>query len=293
MIAPAVGCSSLRSLCTSRSQSKSAVWARAAASSRPTSAGTGCVGTSNSRSASRASPASAASTARAISHGTQRRRRRRGCLGAAPVRRAEAWPAPPRRRRDRASRARPARRSCGRCRRRTARRSAVRPGGGRESPPLDRAAPAAINEASAACSSGVEAGTGTTTAWRRGVRSGDPAGRVVGPAHPAGVVGERRDHDDRDRLRTRQRLGGADQAASELGRRRAIARVGTASLLEHGGHLAEVGRHGHQATDARRQCGHGRAFGEGDLAGDGLDEDQRQRVHVRLAVERLAERLLG
>ena len=213
MIAPASGCSSLRSVWTSMSQSKSAVCARAAASSRPTSSGTACVGTSNSCRRGAPSPASAASTsegdqprqpapapsARAVGSAAAGDRLRR--LGG----QRRGWRLGGRGRRLAGGRARRARRLV-----RSASPSystaapSVRRGGGQRvgRPPVARRRPAAT-------SAGVGGRGLLAASWRRvGAarpaqrRDGDrrvvragramPAGRVVGPAQPARVVVERR-----------------------------------------------------------------------------------------------------
>ena len=117
------------------------------------------------------------------------------------------------------------------------------------------------------------------------------AGRVVGLA--CGHGGEQAGGDQRDRLGPRQRLGGLDQAASELGGRRTVFTVRTAGSFEHGGERTEVGRDRHQLADAAGERRHGRVAGERHRPGDRFDQRQRQRVHVGLGIDLHAERLLG
>ena len=367
MISPAVGNSSLRSLRISMSQSKSAVCARAAASSAPTRSGTGCLGTSNSCRARTPRPASAPTTtsgddprhpAPALAAGVERLeragpsgrrrplvgtverdrqpatpgsadggqgrgRRRRRCVGRRLGQRGQLVAQEVRRRRrtapSRAARAgsasAPARRRAG-----PGLASAAAATGGRRSPGGAAArATAAHAPAATVAASAIEAPAARSSAVAGTVGSPGPAAAPAPVRRPratsgttgsgggrstppVGSLGRRswlgsssndRRQDERDRRRPGQLLGRPHQAAAELRRREAVGRVRAPGALEHGGERAEVGRHRHQAADPCRQRGDGRAGGERHRAADGLDQDQRQRVHVRRAVDRLAERLLG
>ena len=117
------------------------------------------------------------------------------------------------------------------------------------------------------------------------------ARRVVGL--PCRHRGEQAGGDQRDRLGPRQRLGGLDQAAAELGGRRTVLAVRASGSFEHGGERAEIGRDRHQLADAAGQRRHRRVAGERHRAGHRFDQRQRQRVHVGLGVDLHAERLLG
>ena len=90
-----------------------------------------------------------------------------------------------------------------------------------------------------------------------------------------------------------ERLGRLHERLRELSSGPAILGVGAATAFQHRSERSHVGGDRHQLADTAGQRGHGGLTGEGNLAGDRLDQTQRQRVHVGLRVDVEAQRLFG
>ena len=112
------------------------------------------------------------------------------------------------------------------------------------------------------------------------------------------LAGRRLEHrgapgDERQRRGPGQLLRGLHERPAELGRGEAIDGIRPAGPLEHGGEWTEVGGDGEELVDAVGQRRDRGVAPERHLAGDRLDERQRQGVHVGLAVDRTVLGLLG
>ena len=79
--------------------------------------------------------------------------------------------------------------------------------------------------------------------------------RILGVAELLDRDVEQTARQQRQGVGTRQLLGGLDEAAAELGRRRAVVRLRPPGVFEHRGQRTEVGGDGHQPADPGRQRG--------------------------------------
>ena len=98
--------------------------------------------------------------------------------------------------------------------------------------------------------------------------------------------------DERERLGSRQVAGDGHERDAELAGIRTIGRVGLADALEEATQRAQRARHVDRLADAGHEGADGGVGGEGDLAGDGLDQHEAERVHVGPPVDHLALGLL-
>ena len=98
---------------------------------------------------------------------------------------------------------------------------------------------------------------------------------------------------ERERRRARQSLRRAHERTSELSRVVPLWRIGTTGTLDDRAQRTHRVGHREQRVDPRHQRRHRRVGRERHLARHRLDQHERERVHVGLAVDRLALRLLG